>query len=118
MTEFAKGFTCECGKYHEFGAYVHAHSFEELVHTCDECGRRHSVHEYDVALLSDPNVSPYLNKPTRARLEAAYDLCPELRDAVGALRWIVSDLPSRRDWLDPSLEKLARKSLSDLEKIQ
>lgn len=38
-----KGFTCECGKFHEFGVWVAAHWRERLVHTCDSCGNVHSV---------------------------------------------------------------------------
>ena len=36
------GFTCECGKFHEFTPYVAAHSNEELVHTCP-CGKKHII---------------------------------------------------------------------------
>lgn len=38
-----KGFTCECGKFHEFGGYVAAHWNESLIHTCDACEAKHSV---------------------------------------------------------------------------
>jgi hypothetical protein len=41
--EHPKGFTCECGKFHEFGAYVTAHWRDILHHTCDDCGAKHSV---------------------------------------------------------------------------
>lgn len=37
-----RGFTCECGKFNEFGVYAAAHYNEELIHTC-ECGRKHIV---------------------------------------------------------------------------
>ena len=49
-TEIPKGFTCECGKFHDFGVYVMAHWSELLVHTCPECGRRHDVQRGRVAL--------------------------------------------------------------------
>ncbi len=42
-SDMPKGFTCECGKFHEFGAYVAAHWDMILDHTCDQCGARHSV---------------------------------------------------------------------------
>jgi len=38
-----KGFTCECGKFHEFGVWVAAHWDMPLVHTCDSCGAKHNV---------------------------------------------------------------------------
>jgi len=38
-----KGFTCECGKKHNFSAYVFAHWNERLVHTCDQCNRLHTI---------------------------------------------------------------------------
>ena len=38
-----KGFTCECGEFHEFGVWVAAHWSLSLVHTCDKCGRKHNV---------------------------------------------------------------------------
>jgi hypothetical protein len=40
--ELASGFTCECGVYHKYPAYVYAHWREELVHSCD-CGRKHNI---------------------------------------------------------------------------
>lgn len=41
--EQPKGYTCECGAEHKFPAYVFAHWYEELFHTCDKCGAKHSV---------------------------------------------------------------------------
>lgn len=41
----AKGFTCECGRYEEFGGYVAAHWNEELIFTCPKCGKRHSIYK-------------------------------------------------------------------------
>jgi hypothetical protein len=49
-----KGFICECGKYHEFGGYVAAHWREVLVHTCEACGRKHSVLAGNVRLIKSP----------------------------------------------------------------
>jgi len=46
-----EGFTCECGKFHEFGAYVMAHTHEELIHTCDNCGRQHGTKQLRVWLI-------------------------------------------------------------------
>jgi hypothetical protein len=43
MKKPEKGFTCECGTFHEFGAYVAAHSDIELIFTCSKCGRKHIV---------------------------------------------------------------------------
>ena len=39
----AKGFTCECKTYHEYPLYVAAHWREALTHTCQDCGRQHSI---------------------------------------------------------------------------
>lgn len=50
-----KGFKCECGKEHEFGAYVYAHWDIELFHTCDNCGARHEVFQGNVTLINDRN---------------------------------------------------------------
>lgn len=52
---------CECGKRHEFGVYVAAHSKEELTHTCDSCSAVHSVFDYTVELV----------QPGRAALDKA-----------------------------------------------
>jgi len=43
MSDMPKGFTCECGKQHDYPAYVYAHWDVPLVHTCDKCGRQHDV---------------------------------------------------------------------------
>lgn len=46
MTKQLKnGFVCECGKEYECAGYVYAHMNVELLHTCKECGRVHSVLE-------------------------------------------------------------------------
>lgn len=39
-----KGFKCECGKYHEYPGYVFAHYDVELIHTCEDCGRKHLIY--------------------------------------------------------------------------
>lgn len=40
-----KGFTCKCGRTHEFGGYVYAHWRERLVHSCTPgCGARHNIY--------------------------------------------------------------------------
>jgi hypothetical protein len=41
----SKGFNCACGKYHAFDAYVLAHY---LIHTCRECGRKHTILNFEV----------------------------------------------------------------------
>ncbi len=47
----AKGFICtKCNGRHEFGLYVAAHSFMQLIHTC-ECGAKHTIHHYHVARI-------------------------------------------------------------------
>jgi hypothetical protein len=56
-----KGFTCECGKYHEFGVWVVAHWREPLTHTC-ECGRVHHV-RLGVAVLKRRIPKPKAEKP-------------------------------------------------------
>jgi len=50
MESKKNGFTCECGKFIEFGAYVLAHWDIELTHTCD-CGRKHTVESGSVTLI-------------------------------------------------------------------
>ena len=35
--ELQKGFTCECGEFHEFCVYVYAHWYDELNFEC-KCG--------------------------------------------------------------------------------
>lgn len=48
------GFNCTgCGKYHMFGSYVLAHSSVALVHTCDQCGRRHEVKNFVVTVVPE-----------------------------------------------------------------
>ena len=43
-----KGFNCKtCGRWHNFGPYVAAHSRFQLTHTC-QCGAKHVVHDYQV----------------------------------------------------------------------
>lgn len=39
-------------------------------------------------------------------------LTEQLRDARAILQLIVTDLPQRRDWLDPDVEKAARNFLA------
>ena len=51
-TLLPEGFTCECGKYHEFGVYVSAYWDLPLIHTC-ECGRQHTVQRGYAALRAE-----------------------------------------------------------------
>ncbi len=48
------GYTCECGKRHEFPPYVYAHWDTELVRTC-ECGRQRGVLKGRTVLLGSKN---------------------------------------------------------------
>ncbi len=41
--ELPTGFTCTCGTAHKFPPYVYAHFDERLIHTCDNCGAKHSI---------------------------------------------------------------------------
>jgi hypothetical protein len=50
----SKGFNCECGKHHEFTVWVFAHPKEILVHTCDQCGRRHQILQFEVIGVFNP----------------------------------------------------------------
>lgn len=52
-----KGFACECGKFHEFCAYVYAHWNIELVHTCTPgCGAKHGLRAGHTYLLAPVKV--------------------------------------------------------------
>jgi hypothetical protein len=39
------GFICECGKKIKYSGYVYAHMNVELIHSCKDCGRKHSILE-------------------------------------------------------------------------
>ena len=43
--DLPKGYTCECGNFHEFPMYYYAHWYEELIHTCEKCGRKNLLCE-------------------------------------------------------------------------
>lgn len=45
------GFICECGTFHELGAYVFAHWYDSLVHTCNDCNAQHEVCNGRVTLI-------------------------------------------------------------------
>lgn len=49
-----EGFTCECGSFRYFGAWLMQHWMPSLLHTCPECGNEHHIIEGQVHLL-DPN---------------------------------------------------------------
>lgn len=51
------GFTCECGKFHKYPAYVIAHWDIELVHKCD-CGRKHIILCGDATLKEEAHANP------------------------------------------------------------
>ena len=59
------GFSCPCGKFHLFGVYVAAHWNEHLTHTCDECGRQHSVKNGKVTLIKQPAASEQRGSESR-----------------------------------------------------
>lgn len=46
----SKGFKCECGRYHQYGSYVVAHSDTKLIHLCG-CGREHSIFRFNAELI-------------------------------------------------------------------
>lgn len=37
------GFTCQCGEYHEFSIWVHAHWNELLTFTCPTCNAKYDI---------------------------------------------------------------------------
>ena len=45
-----RGFTCECGHEVKYPPYVFARWNEELIHTCTECGAKHTITE-GIAIL-------------------------------------------------------------------
>jgi len=53
MSDLEKGYTCECGKFHEYPVYVYAHWGIELAHTCDECKRKHMILEGLATLINE-----------------------------------------------------------------
>ena len=50
--DLSKGYTCTCGKFNRYSAYVYAHWTVELVHTCD-CGKRWSILEGEAEELEE-----------------------------------------------------------------
>lgn len=50
----AKGFTCECGTFHEFAVYVAAHWSVELIHECSDCKRKHAIKHGGARLIGPP----------------------------------------------------------------
>jgi len=53
MSDKPKGFTCECGKVHEFSLYVFAHCGETLTHKCEKCSREHEIWRGKVSPASE-----------------------------------------------------------------
>ncbi len=47
--ERSNGFTCKCGEYHKYPAYVHAHWNLRLNFTCPECDRKFKVFQGKVS---------------------------------------------------------------------
>ncbi len=62
--------------------------------------------------MSNGEVSPYLQKPLRSRIEAAYDLAPELREAVEALDQIKQETAAT--WI----ADIARTALTKIEQAK
>lgn len=52
--ELPKGYTCECGAFNEFTAYVYAHWDEVLCHFC-KCGRTNDVRRGKVGDAEAPS---------------------------------------------------------------
>lgn len=52
-----KGFTCECGTFHKFSAYVFAHWTDDLRWKCD-CGRVYMIQEGAAELIEGPQPTP------------------------------------------------------------
>ena len=60
MAERKKGYTCECGKFHEFPMYVHAHWDTELTNRCT-CGRKHLILRGFATELKNQRLKPRPN---------------------------------------------------------
>jgi hypothetical protein len=45
-----KGYTCECGIFNRYPAYVYAHWTAKLTHTCD-CGRKYTIRNGKATLI-------------------------------------------------------------------
>lgn len=56
--ELAKGFTCECGTWHDFSPYVYGHWRVELVHTCPDCGAKHDIFMGRATLVTERAAEP------------------------------------------------------------
>jgi RNase P subunit RPR2 len=41
--ELPEGYTCKCGEFHKYPAYVYAHWRDLLTHTCEKCGAKHDI---------------------------------------------------------------------------
>lgn len=53
----SSGFDCECGEHHAFSGWVAAHWDEELSHTCNKCGRKHTLKSGFITLdKSNPKI--------------------------------------------------------------
>lgn len=47
-------YTCPCGTGHPAGVWAAAHWFEELLHTCERCGRQNAIQHGHVLSSSAP----------------------------------------------------------------
>jgi hypothetical protein len=48
------GYKCNCGKWHDFPAYVIAHQHDVLTHTCPKCKRKNGIYELTVEIEKRP----------------------------------------------------------------
>lgn len=51
--QLERGFTCKCGVWEKFPAYVFAHYREDLTFTCPQCQRQWSIRDGVATFLRD-----------------------------------------------------------------
>ncbi len=54
MSDGKLGYTCDCGAFHEFGAWAITHLHVKLVHTCEKCGRINHLRNGEVFHAEHP----------------------------------------------------------------
>lgn len=62
MTKIPKGYTCACGKFHRYTAWVYAHAHINIQHTC-KCGRVNIIHRYVVIETIELKPAPLEDSP-------------------------------------------------------
>jgi len=70
-----------------------------------------------VAARGKETVSPYLQKEPRTRLQAAYEICPELREVVDLLR-MYDALQTGQCGVCQQHSEMVRSALAKLDKIK